>query len=275
MWPASDGRWAAPGAAVLRVGRRSAAGGHADRHPDPQKPGCHPGRSAGAGAHPRHVHDRRSRSKRCRRSGRTGSPRAPASIRVRRPRRTVGSESPRAACRLGARSKSCPTVNSRARAVWPWGPAGRASWPRPRCSTPPFRGIDTDPSCNKSRCMRRPGRSPPGCQTEGPADSFQPVRSLIGVAGLQPGLRAQRRRSSRGQTGESAMNAIVRASRNFRAIRVSDQFGADARGRATAGPSDAAESGQEEQSASADSERPRVLLVRESGHTASSSGVAA
>ena len=44
-----------------------------------------------------------SRSTRCRRSGVTGSSRAPASTRVRWPRRTAGSASPRAASRPGAR----------------------------------------------------------------------------------------------------------------------------------------------------------------------------
>ena len=43
------------------------------------------------------------RSTRYRSSGVTGSPRAPASTRVRWPRRTAGSASPRAASRLGAR----------------------------------------------------------------------------------------------------------------------------------------------------------------------------
>ena len=40
-----------------------------------------------------------------------GSPRALASTRVRRPRRTAGSASPRAASRLGARRTSCPIAS--------------------------------------------------------------------------------------------------------------------------------------------------------------------
>ena len=79
-----------------------------DGQPDRQEPGRHPGGPARAGPHPRRVHDRgRRRGARDRRaaarSGVTGSPRAPASIRVPRPRRTAGSASPRAASRLGAR----------------------------------------------------------------------------------------------------------------------------------------------------------------------------
>src|SRR5918997_2334263 len=63
VWVASasaDG--AVSGAAVLRLGRRGAAGGHADGQPDRQEPGCHPNRSAGAWAHPRRVHDRGRRT---------------------------------------------------------------------------------------------------------------------------------------------------------------------------------------------------------------------
>jgi hypothetical protein len=48
---------------------------------------------------------------RCRRSWVTGSPRAPASTRARRPRRTAGSASFRAASRPGVRRTSCPTAS--------------------------------------------------------------------------------------------------------------------------------------------------------------------
>ena len=60
-------------AAVLRLGRRGSAGGHADGQPDGQEPGCHPKRSAGAGPHPRRGHDRgKSRSSRSTRWGQRG-----------------------------------------------------------------------------------------------------------------------------------------------------------------------------------------------------------
>ncbi|HZJ07730.1 MAG TPA: hypothetical protein VFD59_20040 [Nocardioidaceae bacterium] len=42
-------------AAVLRLGGRGAAGGHADGQPDRQEPRRHPNRSARAGPHPRRI----------------------------------------------------------------------------------------------------------------------------------------------------------------------------------------------------------------------------
>jgi hypothetical protein len=129
------GRRAVSGAAVLRLGRRGAAGGHADGQPDRQEPGCHPGRSVGAGPHPRHVHDRGSRSTRCRSSGVTSSSRAPASTRVRWRRRTGFRISPR---RIQAWREVKELPDRELMPNGRWGSdaaAGRAAWPGPRGST--------------------------------------------------------------------------------------------------------------------------------------------